>query len=166
MTNPQHAIREPVALLIPGDPVAKGRPRVYHGHGVTPQRTRDAESVIQRLFREEFPGFTPYECRIIVTCEFWMRRKGKPDCDNLIKLCTDALNGIAYQDDEQIEIITGRRYLPDSRIQTEHGWRWRRSKDPCTYYGTPYEPHTLIHITPINNCADHLFRPTRKSKNT
>lgn len=140
-----------VDLIIPGTPVPKGRPRVYKGHGVTPKRTRAAEQRIRDTFQQEYPDFTPLKDRLIVSCEFWMHSAGRPDADNCIKLVTDALNGVAYEDDEQIDLLTARRYLPDRRVYNEHTrtWRYRRGTDPHTYYGIPYEPHTRISIYPI-----------------
>jgi hypothetical protein len=44
---------------IPGEPVAKGRPRFYGYRAVTPQHTRDAEELV----RNQFHMF--YSCRTI-----------------------------------------------------------------------------------------------------
>ncbi|MEF2736309.1 MAG: RusA family crossover junction endodeoxyribonuclease [Bifidobacterium choerinum] len=136
-----------LTLIIPRPPVPKGRPRVYKGHGVTPERTRREEQAIRDLFRDEYPDFTPLTGRLLVTCQFWMPRSGRPDVDNLLKLVTDALNGLAYEDDEQIELLMGIRHLPDRKVPGRNGaLRWRRAGDPLTCCGEPYEPHTSIRI--------------------
>lgn len=48
-------------LLVPGEPIAKGRPRVYNGHGVTPKRTRNAENRIYAEFRLKYPDAEPLQ---------------------------------------------------------------------------------------------------------
>ena len=96
------------SLIIPGDPVPKGRPRVYRGHGVTPSRTRIAESRIRADFMAKYPDGEPFDGPVKVVVEFWKAKRGRPDLDNLVKLVTDALNGVAYRDDEQIQTVEGR----------------------------------------------------------
>lgn len=139
-------------LHIPGNPVPKGRPRVYRGHGVTPKRTRDAEQRIRNLFRRQVPDGILYPSeRLLVRMDFWLNKTGRPDLDNIMKLCLDALNGLAYADDEQIEAVWARRYMPDRRVPAKRGGtRWRRAGDSYTFLGEPYEPHTHIHIEPLN----------------
>lgn len=148
-------MREAITLIIPGPPVPKGRPRVYGGHGVTPQRTRDAERTVRDLFMRENPDFVPFTCRLMVSCHFWLMKTGRPDIDNLMKLPIDALNNLAYVDDEQIDVLWGRRYMPDRRVPGQNGrMRWRHSGDPYTWMGEEYEPHTCIRIEPLPDLAD------------
>lgn len=135
---------------IPGIPVAKGRPRVYHGHGVTPERTRLAEQHVKNAFQAQYPDFTPLEGRLVLVAHFWMGKNGRPDLDNLEKLVMDALNGLAYHDDEQIEAKHSQRHLPDRKVPGRHGPRWRRAGDPLLWFGQPYEPHTHIRIEETN----------------
>lgn len=140
-------MREPITLTIDGTPIAKGRPRVYRGHGVTPERTRQAEQAIRDTFNRKYPGFQPFEGRLAMTCRFWMPRNGRPDLDNLVKLVTDALNGLAYRDDEQIDTVTAYRHLPDRKVRGCNGrMRWRHTGDPLTHHGEEYTPHTAIRI--------------------
>lgn len=136
-------------LTIPGEPTAKGRPRVFHGHGVTPKRTMLAENRISELFTTEYPDATPFTGHVTIYCVFWMSRQGRPDWDNLAKLATDALNGLAYKDDAQIVDAHVTKIMPDPRV---HGakpgtWRNRKNGDPLTYDGHEYHPHTTIIIT-------------------
>lgn len=37
----------------------------------------------------------------------------KPDCDNIVKIICDALNGIAYKDDAQITLVQIRKKYAD-----------------------------------------------------
>ena len=86
-------------LTIPGDPQSKGRPRVYNGHGITPEATRKAENRVYSEWRRQYPDLLPYKGPVAITLIFWtMTRRGR-DWDNLAKLFTDALNGVAYEDD-------------------------------------------------------------------
>lgn len=105
---------------IPGVPVAKGRPRMTkRGHAYTPQKTRDYEAWVRLCWlRTGQPmSLQPLQIRL----EFYLpipksfskkQREAalagvllptkKPDIDNLAKAVLDGLNGLAYQDDQQI----------------------------------------------------------------
>ena len=135
-------------LDIPGDPVPKARPRVYRGHAVTPQRTRDAETRIRSEFRRRYPHATPMTGPVELKLAFHMSKRGRPDYDNLAKLVTDALNGLAYMDDQQVQWCTIVKTVPDPLVPSKRGdgLRHRRSGDPLTSHGREYEPHTRVHI--------------------
>lgn len=136
-------------FLIPGDPVPKGRPRVYRGHAVTPQRTIDGEQRVLHAFREEYPQAEPLECAVELGVEFWTAKRGRPDIDNLVKLVMDALNGVAYHDDAQIISLRASKIQPDAWVQGVRGPRKRRGGDPCTRRGIVYQPVTIVTIRPI-----------------
>ena len=89
-------------LCLPGDPVPKGRPRVYNGHAMTPKRTVRAEERLFAEFRLKYPQAKPYQCPVRLEAEFWMSHRGRPDLDNLLKLVLDSLNGVAYVDEAQV----------------------------------------------------------------
>lgn len=115
-----------VQFMIPGVPVAKGRPRFRKlGSFVqtyTPAKTRNAEKEIVNCFKQQVIDFKMPENGPISLCiMFYMpipkgtskkRTKEileqhtphtkKPDVDNLTKLVQDALNGIAWHDDSEI----------------------------------------------------------------
>lgn len=137
-----------LTLIIPGDPVPKGRPRVYHGHGVTPERTRIAESRIRADWHTKHPDAQPLNCPVRVDLEFWKSKRGRPDLDNLVKLVTDALNGLAYMDDSQIKQLQAVKIEPDRQVKGKKPgtWRKRRTGDPYTRHGVEYTPHTYIRI--------------------
>lgn len=114
---------------IPGQPVAKGRPRFsQNGRTYTPAKTRIWEKSArilagQKMFMEERRPFTePLQLRVVATFEIppswpgWKREaaaKGviqhtvTPDGDNLVKAAKDALNGVVYADDAQVVMHTG-----------------------------------------------------------
>lgn len=138
-------------LTIPGDPVAKARPRVYQGRAVTPKRTQLAEERIFAEFRRKYPDAVPIGGMVEVVLGFWMGRRGKPDWDNLAKLACDALNGLAYRDDAQIVRCAVNKFMPDRRVPGARpgSWRNRTGGDPCLWLGKEYEPHTMIHVLEI-----------------
>jgi Holliday junction resolvase RusA-like endonuclease len=42
----------------------------------------------------------------------------KPDCDNMAKICLDALNGVAYHDDAQItNLIISKHYGENAKVK-------------------------------------------------
>lgn len=117
-------------------PVGKGRPRLSRdGHAYTPERTRDYESAIRTAWVLQ-NGAKPISGALNVTCEFdfvppvsWSKKrrenalKGgemvkKPDTDNLMKAVLDALNGVAYFDDCQVQTICAtKRYAERAAVR-------------------------------------------------
>lgn len=110
-------------LVIPGDPVGKGRPRFTRtGITFTPKRTRNHEAYVRSLFVQKYPRHVPLEgpleMEILIFFPvpksaskkrrqdmLWQRElpTRKPDVDNLCKIFMDALGrGLAYRDDAQI----------------------------------------------------------------
>lgn len=91
-------------LTIPGDPVPKGRPRHgANGNSYTPSRTRAAEKVVAQYVALSMRGQKPSDARVGVAVEFFCATARRTDGDNLLKLVTDAMNEIVYDDDAQIE---------------------------------------------------------------
>lgn len=89
-------------IVVPGEPVPKGRPRFGRGHAYTDPKTKAAEERIRALVRQA--GIRkPIKNPVGLTIEFWRSSKRRVDIDNLAKLVLDALNGIAWEDDNQIE---------------------------------------------------------------
>lgn len=140
-------------LSVPGDPLSKARPRVYNGHGVTDRRTRNAENRVYLEFRRKYGDMEPIKGPVRIRLKFWMASRHPRDWDNLAKLATDALNGVAYQDDVQIVEAQVSKVLPDRRVPgSKPGtMRNRKTGDPLLFMGEPYEPHTEIHISEIIN---------------
>lgn len=107
-------------------PQGKERPRVVNGRAYTPERTREAEEVIQWAYRTQVhqPPYPPHVPLCVwVEAIFAVpkscskkdaldRLEGrvlpcrKPDADNVGKLILDALNGLAWHDDAQIVGLT------------------------------------------------------------
>ncbi len=119
-----------IELLIPGDPVGKGRPRVTRHGTFTPRRTKDYERKIFECWREQsgltFPDDVPLKMRIEAFFKIPKSySKGKrerirgtpffhsPDADNVIKAVADALNGAAYKDDSRVYRVTAVKLYSD-----------------------------------------------------
>lgn len=113
---------------IPGEPTGKGRPRFSGGksgrvHTYTPEKTAKYEQLVRRCWRESggesygdrqvrvsicayFPIPKSYpKKRVEAICMFGEQPVKKPDCDNIIKVILDALNGLAYDDDRQVVAV-------------------------------------------------------------
>ncbi|WP_181034736.1 RusA family crossover junction endodeoxyribonuclease [Clavibacter michiganensis] len=110
-----------VAFTIPGEPLPKGRPRTGKGRVFTPAKTREYEAHVRNTFQSLHPGFVPTEHKyLLVEAEFHRTTRRPADVDNLLKAVTDALNGIAYRDDEQISRFTvARTYGARENARTE-----------------------------------------------
>lgn len=115
-----------VAFVIPYEPMGKERPRAYSCHGhtqvYTPYKTREYEQMIRDIYalqvgHKRFPDDAEILLEIIACFSIPknvnkekrrlmisgdIRPKKKPDYDNIAKIITDALNGVAYKDDAQI----------------------------------------------------------------
>lgn len=105
---------EPISLTVYTDPVGKARPRVLRsGRTYTPKGTVVAENTIAATWRAHYGARKPWARGIPLSVEilaYLARPKSskrtlpsvKPDSSNLLKLCEDALNGLAWEDDAQI----------------------------------------------------------------
>ncbi len=118
-------------FFVPGKPVGKARPRhnTKTGNTYTPKGTADYERHVRECFEAKYPLSEPVSApvQIIIHAIVPVPKKkdgvnlkkqyrnecfaglhkptGTPDCDNIVKIICDALNGIAYKDDKQIYAI-------------------------------------------------------------
>ena len=129
-------------ITVYGRPQGKGRPRytTRAGHAVayTPASTKAYEARIKAAWQEQDGrNYGPAALALIVTAYYpppSRARKAereamlagevpvrdKPDLDNIIKACADALNGVAYEDDRQITHINAvRAYSDRPRIEID-----------------------------------------------
>ena len=121
-------------FTVPGEPVPKGRPRVQtkdrrgkklaYPRVYTPTKTAQAERRIAQYaldagVRKSLSG------RISVKIEFWKASARKTDLDNLVKTVLDGLNGVAWDDDEQVcELEASKMHAGDPRttiVMVERG---------------------------------------------
>lgn len=117
MSDPR-AIR---TFLILGDLKAKARPRVTkHGNTYTPKTTRDAEAQAGLLFIQANPDHRPDgSTRWGIGIHVWPLTRRRADVDNLAKTIMDALNGVLYVDDGQVDFLAVHRHwgVPDKAGQ-------------------------------------------------
>lgn len=122
-----------VSFTIPGRIKGKGRPKFARQgkfvRAYTPSDTVNAEAMVRSLGHQAMGGGRPLSGPVAIeisiflnTPASWSKRRkteslwvtGKPDCDNIVKLIGDALNGIAWTDDSQIAQCTIRRKYDDT----------------------------------------------------
>lgn len=128
-----------INFRVPGKPLAKGRPRFTRGgHVYTPEATAEYENLVKLCFLEQAPDWVPSDKPVTMTVwawypipESWSKKKkqlaldhqispGKPDWDNVGKIISDALNGVAYVDDSQIcfcTIVKSYGEVPEVRVE-------------------------------------------------
>ena len=114
-----------VSFNVPGEPTGKARPRVVRNGAFartyTPEKTVNYENLIKVEYQRQC-GNTYFgeACLAMEIVAFYglpssaskrkkaamlegvLRPKKKPDCDNVVKVICDALNGVAYHDDAQV----------------------------------------------------------------
>jgi len=119
-------------FFIPGDPVAKGRPRLSRFGTYTPKKTKDYEKLIQSIARKEYLGpviegmiFVHLEVRRPIPSSLSKKKRNlaitgalrpiaRPDNDNYEKAIWDALNGICWVDDSQIVTNSCRKIFSEN----------------------------------------------------
>jgi len=119
-----------INIIVPGEPVGKGRPRFGRGRAYTPEKTANAEAVVRECARAVYPekkhlisGPVCLTVMFFMTIpKSWSKKKqhqaaigevrptSTPDLDNLLKLVGDALNGVVYLDDKQIIEVKGEKF--------------------------------------------------------
>lgn len=124
---------QPLEIYIPGKAVPQGRPKFTRtGNGVRtydPKQSVDYKSwikhcalqVMEKVGTQIIPRDIPLHMVLTVTitkpASVSKRRLcpvTKPDLDNVLKTIQDALEGIAYQADQQIVSITATKRYADS----------------------------------------------------
>lgn len=123
---------------VEGKIVGKERPRIntYTCKAYTPTKTKDYEQLIQQYFVLKYPRYLPLEGRLKVTIVAYFKvakatskimleemlqdkisPTKKPDIDNIVKSVLDALNKMAFNDDNQItKIEVEKKYALEDKI--------------------------------------------------
>jgi Holliday junction resolvase RusA-like endonuclease len=138
LDDPQQ--REPVTVMLAGEPQGKGRARAYRrgdyiGH-YTPEKTRTYEGMIRAAAMDALGNKAPFKdpVEFVLRAVFpvptsWSGKKReralvgdlkpgkKPDLDNIAKAWNDALNSVVYRDDSLICRMTlEKRYGPQALV--------------------------------------------------
>lgn len=135
-------------IIVPGEPVAKGRPRVRimkFGGKLTPQlyapkETQDYEDRVRQYANRAIGGKVALDevaigmiVRVFIPVpDSWPQKKkaaailgqlfplSRPDGDNYLKMACDALNGIIYRDDSLVtDKHVIKRYSENPRMEIE-----------------------------------------------
>lgn len=100
-----------VAVVIPGEPVAKGRPRMNTrtGKAFTPRETKAAEERIGWECKQQLAGLDlPLADGLIkLEMSFYSTNDpsnpiGRKDLDNMVKIVGDSLNSVIWDDDWRV----------------------------------------------------------------
>ena len=137
-----------VRFEVLGEPVAKGRARSRHvvtkagrefTQTYTPKKTRSYAAVVALEAKLAMAGRAPLGGALVLLVHAyfsipaswpqWKRRDaraglivptGRPDWDNLGKVCSDAMNGIVYDDDSAVvDAVVRKRFATEPRVVIE-----------------------------------------------
>ena len=125
-----------IELTIPGECVPKGRPRFTRtGRAYTPAKTKNYEALVKhyayQLNIEPLKGALKVELivyKAVPKSYSKIKRANclknkhlpqvKPDLDNYIKSVLDALNGVLFDDDNQIcELVAKKLYGEEPKVE-------------------------------------------------
>ena len=132
-----------VHIVVAGEPVAKGRPRVSVRGGkpqsYTPAKTRNYENLVKMAAGNAMDGRQPFDVpltmRVVVSVPIPTSWSGKrqrmaeegllhpakrPDLDNFVKAALDGCNRIVFADDSQV--VTMHAYKLYSRTPRLDIW--------------------------------------------
>lgn len=112
-----------IKITIPGKPVPKERPRLgTRGRKAfiyTPPATKEYEKAVG--WEAKAQGCQPMDGPVKVSLEVFVR--GRMDVDNVAKSILDGLNGVAYEDDDQVVELLVKKHkvtnTADERVEIE-----------------------------------------------
>jgi crossover junction endodeoxyribonuclease RusA len=105
-------------FIVPGNPVPYQRAASKKGGGrYTPQRSRAFRERVQvYALKAKVRRLTG---PLVLTLHFYRADERRVDIDNLTKQIADALNGIAWHDDEQITQLMAQKAIDRAYPRTE-----------------------------------------------
>lgn len=127
-----------ITFTVEGKPQGKARARTFYNkrlgrmQSITPEQTKSYEDLIRwsytaaggkylgettlqvdiQAFYPIPKAFSKAKTNDAVTQK--LRPTTKPDCDNIIKVVLDALNGVAYYDDKQVICVSCNKYYGET----------------------------------------------------
>ncbi len=138
-----------VKFVVQGSPVGKGRHK-YRKHQnyvqtYTPEKTVNYEDLVKMEYRRQVKYYFPDNHAVYMYIRAYYkipsnasRKKReemlsgncvplvKPDSDNIAKIIMDALNGIAYKDDNQVAVSVEKFYSETPHVEI---WMFSDRKD-------------------------------------
>lgn len=127
-------MNEMFAVTIPGNPIPKARPRVIvkdgkaKVHAYTPKRTKDYEEYVKELIIIYWRD-APLTCPLSVRLLFYRENRIQVDIDNLAKSILDALQGVVFENDNQIEILHLEKYADETSPRVEIELTYSEAKE-------------------------------------
>ena len=128
-----------ITFIVEGKPQGKARARTFYDgradkmRSVTPAQTKSYEDLIrwsykaaggkymgEKVVSVDIQAYYPIPKsfskakRQEAAGSSYLRPTTKPDCDNIIKVVLDALNGVAYYDDKQVVCVSCNKYYGES----------------------------------------------------
>lgn len=121
-------------FIVEGKPQGKARARTFYNkrmgkmQSITPIQTKSYEDLIrwsykaaggeylgEKVLQVDIKAFYPIpkafsKVKRIDAVNGNTRPTSKPDCDNIVKVVLDALNGVAYYDDKQVVAVSCNKY--------------------------------------------------------
>jgi Holliday junction resolvase RusA-like endonuclease len=91
-----------VHFVVVGMPRPKQSFRMGNGHGYQPERVKVWQGSVASAARAAMAGRAPLSGDLAVTLDFYLPDRRRRDLDNLAKGTADAMNGIVWNDDQQI----------------------------------------------------------------
>lgn len=124
-------------FIVEGRPQGKARARTFYNsrigkmQSITPEKTKSYEDLIRWSYKAAGGKYLEEKTLQVDIKAFYPVPKGfskakhndavggflrpttKPDCDNIIKVVLDALNGVAYYDDKQVVCVSCNKYYAE-----------------------------------------------------
>lgn len=108
-----------IRITVPGRPVPKGRPmlgvRGRKAFVYTPERTKEYEQTVGWHARAAVQVCEALECPVAVAIDLYLHGKRRIDVDNCAKSILDGMNGIVYEDDNQVVDLRVRKLRESNR---------------------------------------------------
>lgn len=125
-------------FIVEGKPQGKARARTFYDkrvgkmRSITPEQTKSYEDLIRWSYKAAGGGYYANIPLQVDIQAFYpipqafskakrndaingnLRPTTKPDCDNIIKVVLDALNGVAYCDDKQVICVSCNKYYREN----------------------------------------------------
>lgn len=102
-----------VQFTVPGKPVTWKRTTSYQGRRLTPKVQREYQAHVAFCASVVKPSTWPMDRRYRLVLEVHQSDKRRSDLDNYAKQAGDALNGVLWEDDSQIDAIEVERFFTE-----------------------------------------------------